>query len=85
VHSLSEGFGELIEADALETSSLVGVPLREAELPDGVLIGAIVRGSEIIIPRGDTVIRPGDRVIMFAASVAVKKVERLFAVRLEFF
>jgi trk system potassium uptake protein TrkA len=85
VHSLSEGFGELIEADALETSSLVGVPLREAELPEGVLIGAIVRGSEVVIPRGDTVIRPGDRVIMFAASAAVKKVERLFAVRLEFF
>jgi len=85
VHSLSEGFGELIEADALETSSLVGVPLREAELPEGVLIGAIVRGSEVVIPRGDTVIRPGDRVIIFAASSAVKKVERLFAVRLEFF
>ncbi len=85
VHSLSEGFGEIIEAEALETSSLVGVPLREADLPEGVMVGAIVRGEEVIIPRGDTVIKPKDRVVIFAASSAVKSVEKLFAVRLEFF
>ena len=85
VHSLSEGFGEIIEAEALETSSLVGAPLREADLPEGVMVGAIVRGEEVIIPRGDTVIKPKDRVVIFAASSAVKSVEKLFAVRLEFF
>ena len=85
VHSLSEGFGEIIEAEALETSSMVGIPLREAGLPEGVLVGAIVRGEEVIIPRGDTVIKPKDRVVIFAASSAVKSVEKLFAVRLEFF
>ncbi len=37
VHSLHEGFGELIEADALETSPLVGKPLRDVKLPSGVL------------------------------------------------
>jgi trk system potassium uptake protein TrkA len=85
VHTLSEGFGELIEAEALETSSLVGVPLREAKLPDGVVLGALVRNDDIIIPRGDTVVKAGDLVILFAASEAVKKVEKLFAVKLEFF
>src|SRR3546814_4052017 len=39
VYSLSEDFGEVIEAEALETSSLVGVPIREARLPDGVIVG----------------------------------------------
>jgi trk system potassium uptake protein TrkA len=85
VHSIPEGFGEVIEAEALETSSLVGVPLREANLPDGVLIGAIVRGEEVIIPRGDTVVRANDLVVIFAATEAVKKIEKLFAVKLEFF
>ena len=37
---------------------LVGSPLREGKLPAGVIIGAIVRDGEVIIPRGDTVIRP---------------------------
>jgi len=85
VHTIAEGFGEVIEAEALETSSLVGVPLRDAKLPEGVLIGALVRGDEVIIPRGDTVIRANDLVILFAASAAVKKIDKLFAVKLEFF
>jgi trk system potassium uptake protein TrkA len=85
VHSLHEGFGELIEADALETSSLVGKPLKEVKLPNGVLVGAIVRGSQVISPRGTTVIQANDRVILFAASEAVKKVEKMFSVRLEYF
>jgi trk system potassium uptake protein TrkA len=85
VHSISEGFGEVIEAEALETSSLVGVPLREADLPDGVLVGAVVRDGEVIIPRGDTVVRANDLVIIFAATAAVKQIEKIFAVKLEFF
>jgi trk system potassium uptake protein TrkA len=85
VHTLSDGFGEIIEVEALETSGLVGPPLREAKLPNGVIVGAIVRENEIVIPRGDTVVRTGDRVVLFAAAGAVKKVEKMFAVRLEFF
>jgi len=85
VHSLNEGFGEVIEAEVLETSSLIGVPLREAQLPDGVIVGAVVRRDKVLIPRGDTVIRAHDLVVIFAATHAVKQIEKLFAVKLEFF
>ncbi len=85
VHSLLEGFGELIEADALETSSLVGKPLKEIDLPAGVLIGSVVRGEKVISPRGNTIMQTGDRVVMFAAAAAVKKVEKMFSVGLEYF
>lgn len=85
VHSLREGFAEVIEAEALETSSLINTPLREIKLPTGVIVGAIVRGEEVIIPRPSTVIKPHDRVIILAAVGQVKKVEKMFAVRLEFF
>ncbi len=85
VHTLREGFGELIEAEALETSSLVGTPLKEVKLPAGVMIGAIVRNGKVISPRGATVIQDKDRVVLFAASEAVRKVEKLFSVRLEYF
>jgi trk system potassium uptake protein TrkA len=85
VHSLGEGFGEIIEAEAMETSGLVGTPLREAKLPAGVIVGALVRDGAVIIPRGDTVIRAHDRVVVFAAAAMVKKIEKLFTVRLEFF
>ncbi|MGH6930808.1 MAG: Trk system potassium transporter TrkA [Dongiaceae bacterium] len=86
VHSLSDGFGEIIEADALETSRLVGTPLRDARLPAGVIIGALIREGEVVIPRGDTIVNSNDRVILFAAAEVVKEVEKkLFSVRLEFF
>lgn len=85
VHSLREGFGELIEAEALETSSIVNKPLREARLPDGVIIGALVRDSQVITPRADTVPRAGDRVILLSTTAAIKSVEKMFSVRLEYF
>ena len=85
VHTLREGFGELIEAEALETSPLVGRPLRDVKLPAGVLVGAVVRGDEMITPRGATVVQAHDRVVLFAAAEAVRKVEKLFSVQLEFF
>ncbi|WP_207459620.1 Trk system potassium transporter TrkA [Azospirillum sp. SYSU D00513] len=85
VHSLRDGFAEVIEAEALETSAVVNTPLREVKLPSGSIVGAIVRGDEVIVPRPNTIIRPKDRVIILAAIGQVKKVEKLFAVRLEFF
>ncbi len=85
VHSLREGLAEVIEAEALETSPLVGTPLREVKLPAGIIVGAIVRGEEVIIPRGDTVVRANDRVVICAVAGLVKKVEKMFSVRLEFF
>ena len=74
-----------MEAELLETSTLIGKTIRDAEIPEGVLIGAIVRGDEVVIPRAGTALRASDRVVMFVATEAVKEVERLFAVRLEYF
>ena len=85
LHSVLEGKGELIEAEALETSPLVGVPLRELNVFEGMRIGAIYRGGKIILPHGDTVLQAADRVILFAEAERVKKVEQLFRVSLEFF
>jgi trk system potassium uptake protein len=85
VHSLRDGQAEVIEGVALETSGLVGQPLRDVDLPAGIIVGAVVRGEEVIMPRGDTVIEAKDVVIMFALKEAVKVMEKLFAVRLEFF
>ncbi|MGY9005032.1 MAG: Trk system potassium transporter TrkA [Alphaproteobacteria bacterium] len=84
-HAVHEGFGEVMEAEALETSGLVGSAIRDVKLPAGVIFGAILRDGVVILPRGDTVIKANDRVIIFAITEAVRKVERMFAVGLEFF
>lgn len=85
VHSVHRGAAEVIEAEALETSPLVGAPLRELELPDGMRIGAVYRDGEMITPSGSLRIKPRDRVVMFALEKAVKQVEQMFRVSLEFF
>ena len=85
IYSVREDFGEVIEAEALETSPLVGKPLRDAKLPGGVIIGAVLRDGMVIVPRGGTIINAHDRVVLFATYEAVKKVEKLFSVRLDFF
>jgi trk system potassium uptake protein len=84
-YSLRDGEAEVLEAEALETSPLVGQTLRDARLPGGVLVGAILRDGAMITPRADTVVRAHDRVIIVARASAVKKVEKLFAVRVDYF
>ncbi len=76
---------EAIEAEALETSDIVNIPLAKVKFPKGALVGAVVRGEEIIIPKGDTVIQPKDRLIIFALQKVVPKLEKLLTVKLDFF
>lgn len=85
VHAIGDGQAEVYEAEALETSQLVGKPLREARLAGGIIVGAIVRKGEVIMPRGDTLIRGGDRVVLAARKDMVRRVQQLFAVRPDYF
>lgn len=85
VYSLFDGSAELIEAEALETSPLVGKPLRELDIEDGIRIGAIIRGDEIIMPTGNCRIEAGDLVIVMALAENVRSVEQMFRVSIDFF
>lgn len=85
VYSIYRDKAEIIEAEALETSSLVGPPLRELDLPEGLRIGAIYRDGKVIQPNGDVRIKPKDRVVIFATAGAIRHVEQMFRVSLEFF
>jgi trk system potassium uptake protein TrkA len=85
VHSVHRGQAEVIEAEALETSPLVGPALRDLELPDGLRIGAVFRDGQVLKPNGSMKIKPKDRVVLFVMAKAVKQVEQMFRVSLEFF
>ncbi|WP_396613240.1 Trk system potassium transporter TrkA [Haloferax sp. S1W] len=64
---------EVLEIEVDRDSVLANTPIREsiAALPEGVVIGAITRKHEFITPRGDTVIEPGDHVVVFVDSTVV--------------
>lgn len=76
---------EAVEFIALETSEIINRPLRDIKFPRGTIIGAILRNDEVIIPWGDTVILPGDRVILVALRSAIPEVEKILTVKLDYF
>ncbi len=77
--------GEFIEAIALETSDITNNPLKKISFPKGAILVCIVREGAVIIPAGDSIVKPGDRMILFAVKQAVKKLEKLLTVKLDFF
>lgn len=60
-----QGQAEFIEILADKHMKLTGLALSKLRIPDGIIIAAIHRGDEAIIPKGDTVILENDRVIVF--------------------
>jgi trk system potassium uptake protein TrkA len=79
VHSVIEGMGEVLEAEALSTSPLVGVPLRKARIPKGVAIGAILRNEVVLPARGDTIVEAGDKVVLFAKTGSAGRAETILS------
>ena len=76
---------EVMEAVAMETSEMVGKPLKKVAFPDGSLLVGIFRRDQVIIPSGESVVEPGDRVIIFCVRQAISGVEKILSVKLEYF
>jgi len=52
--------------------------LRALGAPRDSIVGAVVRGEEALVPGGDTVIRPGDRLLVFSTRAEVERVRDVF-------
>lgn len=76
--------GEVMEAMALPTSDIVSKPLKKISFPKGSMVAGIIRKGKIIIPSGDSIIEPDDRIIIFATRQAIPGVEKILAVKLEY-
>ena len=85
VTSIHESDAEAIEVVALETSDIVNKPLKDIREPKGAIVGAIERDGELIIPCGDDMILPGDRVLIFTLSSSIPDVEKALTVKVDFF
>ena len=76
---LKENDAEALEFMARENSRIVRKPLAELGIPDGVVVGSVIRKGQVIVPRGNTQVEKGDRVVVFALPASVEAVEKLFA------
>ena len=80
VYSLLDGDYEFIEAKVLEKSDLLNKKIKESNLPDNTRIGAVVRGKQVIIPRGDFVFEKDDLVVLLASRDQLKEIENIFSI-----
>lgn len=85
LHTLKDGFAEVIEAEVADASDLVNVTLADLKLPQGVVLGAIVRDAHVLFPTPDLEIHARDHVIMLARSGMGRAVERMFMVHVDLF
>ena len=76
---IKEEAAEVMEVALPESACVVGQRIAEAGFPKGLLIGTIVRGEEVIVPDGDTVLKADDHLIIFA--IACFRLDRFFACR----
>jgi trk system potassium uptake protein TrkA len=83
--SLKGEQAEVLEVVALETSDIVSKPLNQVAFPKGAIVAGIIRKDHIIIPSGDSIIEPEDRIIIFAHREAISRVEKILSVKLEYF
>jgi trk system potassium uptake protein TrkA len=76
---LKENEAEFLELVAHGDNPVVRKPLAQLNFPKGAVVGAIIRGSKVLIPRGMTQVQEGDRVVVFALPKAVDAVQKMFS------
>ncbi len=75
---ISGGKAEIFEIIVSDNSKVVGKKISELRLKEGIIV-AIERNGDIILPKGDTVIKSRDVVTIFAKAKSVEKVSSMFA------
>jgi trk system potassium uptake protein len=78
----ADGKVQIVEFDVPDDADpgpVIGRPLRSADIPDDSRVVAVIRGEEILFPRGDVSIEPGDRVVLIASPPSARAWSRLIA------
>jgi trk system potassium uptake protein TrkA len=75
---LEEGQVEIIEFKLSEESAVLGRRLSEIKFPKDSLVASILRGDNVIVPKGDDEILAGDSVILIVAAKSLEVARKLF-------
>ena len=79
-YTILNGEYEVIEADILESSELVNKELKNADLPDEIRVGAILRDNKFILPSSKYMFQKDDTVVLLAKRDQLALVENLFRI-----
>jgi len=76
--SFENGAAEFIQRRVAKSSAVAGARLRDVEIPQGLIVAAVVRDGKVFIPRGDDVLEVDDEVILFVRRSEVGTAYLLF-------
>lgn len=76
--SLTIANADVAEFVALEGSLITHKPIREQRFPKGVTLGGLIRDKVGMPINGNTLVQPGDSVVVFAIDGLIKKMDRFF-------
>ena len=69
---------EVAELEARPGSKITKAPVKDLRLTRDMTLAGLIRDRQGMLISGNTVIQPGDHVLVFCLSGAIHKVERLF-------
>lgn len=72
LYTFMDGSIEALEFSVKQDSKLVGIPIHSLNIKRGILIAGIIRNRKAMIPTGNDVFIPGDRVIVIATDIHLK-------------
>ena len=72
----------LVEEEVPSDSQAVGKNISTLNIPEGIVLTAVIRGGKIVLPRGETVINAGDKVLALAESQKTQLLEEVFGLGL---
>lgn len=78
VTAFQDSAAEAIQMEVSPDSIAAGRSLEDIQLPKSVIVGGVIRDDGAFVPRGDTIVEPGDRLVFIALPDAIPKVEQLF-------
>lgn len=81
VSLLIGGDGEVTELIVGKDSPFANIPLYKLDLPKGIIIGAIVSDGVVSIPKGNSIIKEDDRIVVFCLSEDVLTLKKFFSPR----
>ncbi len=79
VATILDSDAEVMEVTVPDTKTFASRPLKDCGCPKGSVVGAIVRNGEVSIPSGDSIIQPGDNLVIFFTRDAARDVEHFFS------
>ena len=85
IHNIRDGEFEIMEIEISDSSRVANKRLSDIELPSNVVIGAIIRKDEVIIPKGNMDLLPKDHLIILACSDKARLVEKMLSVHVDLF